>query len=172
MKRCLLCLMTFILCISSFTLSAQDFNVPEAAVLKTADDYKTYEKDVIDGINWITNTPLDEQKDKRKEVNAFLMRWMTGTPTVSIEVSSYLVEISEKNPELLILFLSGWTKFAIENPDNSDAFQGNLAGMKMVLEVYEKNKKSGIKKDRALEKLLKRKSDEDLEKWIQKKLKS
>ena len=167
-----LLLTLFILCSMSLTVKAQDFEIPKDITLEAPEDYKKYNQDVIDGITWLENTPLNEQESKRKNTSAFLMLWMTGTPTVSIEVSSYVVELTESNPDLLITFLGGWTKYVLENPNDSDKFKGNLAGLKSILEVYKKNKKTGIKKERAVEKLIKLKSEEDLEKWLKKKLKN
>ncbi|WP_298904935.1 hypothetical protein [uncultured Psychroserpens sp.] len=167
-----LLLTTFLLCSISLTVKAQDFEIPKDVTLNTAEDYKKYNQDVINGINWLENTPINEKKTKRQNASAFLMLWMTGSPTVSIEVSSYVIPLIESNPDLLMTFLGGWTKYAIENPDDSSAFNGNLAGLKSLIEVYKKNKETGIEKERAIEKLIKLKSDEDLEKWLKKKLKN
>ncbi|WP_299339393.1 hypothetical protein [uncultured Psychroserpens sp.] len=161
-----------ILLLWSLSFQAQEFNIPDNYSLTSEADYKKHQQDALDAINWLENTPLNEQESKRKNVSAFVMQWLTGTPTVTISVSAYIVEVAEKNPDLLLTFLAGWAKHAIENSRKLNEMEGNVAGMKSVLKVYENNKDSGIKKDRALEKLLKKKSDKDLEKWITKKLNS
>ena len=70
----------------SLAFQAQDFKVPKKIKLDKAEDYAEYEDEVLRAIEWLKNTPLTEQKAKRKKVNAFLLRWMTGTPDISITV--------------------------------------------------------------------------------------
>jgi len=104
-------------------------------------------------------------------VNAFLLMWMTGTPSITIAVHDFQTEMTTKNPSLLITFLGGWSKFAIENPSDKDnELMGNIAGFQSIINVYNLNKGDGMTKDRKIEKLVKMDAKE-LEEWIGKKLK-
>ena len=145
---------------------AQEFEVPQQVKLEKAEDYAQYNAKVIEAINWLENTPVQEDKTKRKSTSAFLMQYMTGTPDFTIEVLPFQLELTENNPDLLMSFLGGWSRFALENPSEKDnPVMANKAGIKSILKVYEKNKGNGIKKDRKVEKLLKM-EDAALEKWI------
>jgi hypothetical protein len=72
--------LTLFLATLSCALFAQDFEVPENVKLEKAEDYAPYEQDVIKCVNWLINTPITEQKSKRKDANAFLLKWINGSP--------------------------------------------------------------------------------------------
>ncbi|HHC79245.1 MAG TPA: hypothetical protein ENK46_05135 [Flavobacteriia bacterium] len=159
----------FLLFISQ-TLFSQEFTIPKNVTLKSDSDYKKYENDVLQGINWLENTPINQQVAKRKKVSAFLLQWMTGTPSFSIKMQSFQMELTEKNPDLLISFLGGWAKYALENPaDKDNELAANIAGFESLIKVYTSNKENGIKKDKKVEKLAKL-DKTGLEKWVRKKL--
>jgi hypothetical protein len=161
---------TIIFSLLSITLPAQDIKVPTNAVLEKAEDYEKYEKDVIACAKWLESTPLDEQKDKRKQVNYFLTKWITGSPTVTIELNSNIIEWNKSNPELLSVFMAGWTKFMLEHKEmNKDMVRGNVEGLRSVLKVYKLGK--GVKKDKKLEKLIALESKGKLENWVEDQLK-
>ena len=80
-----------------------------------------------------------------------------------------MVDLTEKNPDLMMLFLGGWTKYALQNPKDKSTFNGNLAGVKNLMTFYSNNEKTEIKKDKNIEKLLKL-TETDLKKWLETKL--
>ena len=155
--------------ISHFAVG-QSFTVPEDYTLKEVSDFTKYEKDVIDCVTWLENTPVDEQKSKRSEANKFLIQWASGSPNITISINSNIVNFSDKNPVLLVIFMGGWVKYALENPDyKDDEVKCNLAGLRSVIKVYEKG--NGMKKDRNVEKLIKLEKKGKLEEWVKQHLK-
>jgi len=152
------------------TLVAQDFEIPKNVQLEQESDYVKYEKDVLSAINWLENTGIEEQKSKRQNTSAFVLKWIMGTPTFSIALNAFQIDLTKKNPDLLTSFLGGWSTFAIENPsEKEDMIKGNIAGFKSLIKVYAANKGNGMKKDKKIEKLMKLSPDE-LKAWIQKEL--
>lgn len=148
-------------------LKAQEFEVPKNCVLNKPEDYVKYENDVIKGCNWIMTTPIKEQTDKRKDVNAFLLKWISGSPNVSIEITEKIVTFGKLNPDLLMIFMAGWTKYAIENKDYTNKLKGNLSGIESVIEFYQKNS-NDLKKDSNVEKYIKMKEKGTLEDYVKK----
>jgi len=162
--------LSFLLLISFSTTFAQDFYVPNNPTLENEVDYKKQEKNVVDGINWLENTEVGKQSEKRIKANAFILKWMMGTPTITIGVQDFQSELTRKNSDLLITFLGGWSKFAIENPTEKDnQLKCNLAGFQSLLKVYTLNKGVGMKKDKKVEKLIKMNASE-LENWVKENL--
>ncbi|PCJ96097.1 MAG: hypothetical protein COA50_07910 [Flavobacteriaceae bacterium] len=150
------------------TAFAQDFEIPKNIQLEKESDYAQYEVDVLNGINWLENTPLNEQTTKRENANAFVLAWIIGTPSVTIELHTFQVDLTKKNSVLMTTFLGGWAKFALENPsEKNNNIKGNIAGFQSLMKVYAANKGKGIKKDNKVEKLLKR-SPVELEAWVRK----
>jgi len=103
-----------LICFLNLSLFAQNFEIPENIKLETKEDYKKYEQDILNAINWTKKVSLSEQKMKRKKVNAFLFKWMSGTPSVSIEISQGLTPFMDCS-ECLMSFMNGWTKYSLEN---------------------------------------------------------
>lgn len=158
-----------ILFLSIFSLSflflqAQDFQLPEDYTLEEKEDYSKYEADVLKAIDWLKDNPVNEDKAYRKKVNAFVLKWAMGSPTVSIMIRPNVVPYSD-NSDLLLTFLGGWVKYSIENNHSKDDDACAYAGTLHVLEFYKKNKKE-IGKQKDLEKFIKKESKGKLEKYI------
>lgn len=146
---------------------AQAYEVPANYAFKTKEDYTKYEPKIIETATWLESTPLKSDKAKRKNASAFLMTWLTGSPTVSVTVEDYVTKIAEGNPDLLMVFLAGWTKYKLQNMAITDKIKLNVAGLKSALKLYSLG---GLNKNKTLDKLAK--MDEDnLTKWITKQLK-
>ena len=134
MKRIIILLLAVVA--FSFTAKAQTFHVPENYTLKEKADYGKYEDDVIKGIDWLQDTPWPLEEQKRMETNAFLMKWIQGSPTVSIEINNSVAKMTEKNPQLLMTFMGGYTKYALQNKTALDKNKANQAGVKAVIDKY------------------------------------
>lgn len=144
-------------------LQAQEFNVPKDYQLVKAEDYAPYEQDVINAVSWLIETPFNEQISKRKEVNAFVLKWVSGSPTIHIEVNPEIVNFINSSPDLLMPFLGGWAKYSLETKDYNNKLAGNLAGLEAVISVYTKNK---LPKDKNIENYIKLKKNDKLEGYV------
>lgn len=131
----LLLALIFFISLQSFS---QDFKVPANYKLEAAEDYAKYEQDVIDAVTWLQNTPVNEERGRRKEVVRFLMQWITGSPTVTIEIGKLVTFMDDA--DYLMLFMGGWTKYALTTKDFTDKVKGNQAGIESVIDFYKKNK--------------------------------
>jgi hypothetical protein len=149
------------------TLFGQHFQVPSNYSFTSKDDYSKYEKAVIQAVDWLENTPLNQETDKRKQVNIFILKYIEGSPTVSVALQGYVTELTKKNPELLIAFLGGWAKYQLEHPTVKDQVKLNTEGVKTIMKIY---KLGGAAKDKNVEKLLKLTVDPELENWVKSKL--
>ncbi|MBN2612624.1 MAG: hypothetical protein JXB00_13800 [Bacteroidales bacterium] len=160
----------FLMLIFTATLSllyAQDFEPPENYKLEKAEDYTLYEKDVINCIHWMMKTPLNENTDKRKVANAFLLKWLTGSPNVHLAIKQEIVTFIGSSPELLIIFMGGWAKYSLESGDFDNMVAGNLAGIESVIEFYTKNE-AYLNKDKNVLKYIKMKEKGTLKSYIEK----
>jgi len=152
------------------TISAQDYTVPKDYKFDNKEDYTAYEHQVKETINWILQTPLVKEASKRKDANAFLIAWLSGSPTVSVDVNTDFITFFKANSELLVIYIAGWTKYSLENDYSKDKLQGYKAGIETSVEFYKKNK-SYLKKDKEIEKFEKLIEKGKLEEEIKKKLK-
>jgi hypothetical protein len=130
----------------------------------TRDEFVKSEPAVIALVDWLETTPLGQETDKRKGMNALLLTWLTNAPTVTVEVNTKVTPMSKKNPDLLTVFLGGWTKYSLQNSYSKDPVKCNLAGIRSVLKVYKLG--MGVKKDKDIEKLVELDVRNELEAWI------
>ncbi|AOR29275.1 hypothetical protein FORMB_22570 [Formosa sp. Hel1_33_131] len=135
--------------------------------LVTKEDYAKYEQKVIRDYNWLFETPIDVNPEKRKETNAFLMQWMSGSPNVSIELSEKITPYLDCS-ECLMIFMAGWSKYTLETK-KFNKFKANLTGTESVIEFYLFNK-SKIGENKKIEKFVKLKKAGRLEKYIRSKI--
>lgn len=150
----------------STSLIAQEIEIPIDVKLEETEDYKNTEQLFIDATEWIVNTPLSENPAKRKEVNAFLMKWMIGSPTVTIELVQGIVPLDCS--ECLLVFISGWTKYSLENNYSNNTVACATAGAEYTIEFYNKNK-SELGSNADMEKLIKQKKKGTLKDYIESK---
>ena len=124
-------------------------------------------KTILECIEWLQTSPYDENIRKRKHANAYLVDWLTGTSSVTIELHSYLAELTKKNPDLLPLFMGGWAKESLLYPaSKTNVEQGSIAGIESLVDYYAKNKSKGLEKDKNVEKLVKLRNDDKLADWV------
>lgn len=146
-------------------LYSQDFQVPANYVLDKAEDYSKYENEIIQACNWVISTPINEQAEKRKEVNGFILKWLTGCPYLSLEIKTEIMNFMKPNPDLLMIFMAGWTRYSLETKDFNNKVNGNLKGIESVIEFYLKNK-GDLKRDKNVEKYIEMKESGSLEEYI------
>lgn len=165
MRTSILCLLLFLY----FTALAQDFQIP-VHPLSNKEDYTNSEKDVIAANQWLQSTPIGQQMDKRKMVNAWVMMWLTGSPTITINMREPVVKLFEKNADLLLVFLAGYTSYALEHSYSKDEVQAIIAGINAAINCY--NLGGDIKKDKVLLKVIDINKEGKLEDWIKDAIKS
>ena len=134
----------------------------------TKEEFIKSEPAVINLVEWLESTPVGQESEKRKEMNGLLMAWVTNSPTVSVSLDPRVTPMSKKNPDLLAVFLGGWTKYSLQNGYSKDAVKCNLAGIKSVIKLYKLE--GGIKKDKEIDKLVELDAKNELEAWIATKL--
>lgn len=165
MKKILLSAM-FLISIS--IVNAQNSPVPTGYKLEKNDDYKKYQNDILKTIDYLENTPINTQKENRLKAKDFLMEWITGSPDVTIVLSSNIVIFADRNAELLVAFMGGYARYAIQHPEDKETLKGNVAGLKSVIKVYKMG--NGIKDDDKVNKLVKTDAKGELEKWAKEQL--
>jgi hypothetical protein len=163
--KSLLIIASFLLTQSAFS---QEFTVPEVE-LNVKEDYAKVEKDVIAGTKWLLSVPLNEQAAKRKEVYAFLVKWISGSPTVTVEVYSAILDLDKKNRGMMIMFMACCAKYVLENNYSTDVRAMQKAAFRDLIAYYKAG--NGTQKDKKMDKLVKADEEGKLDEWIQKNLK-
>jgi hypothetical protein len=128
------------------------------------EDFISSEKKVLATIDWLENTPLNKENEKHKTQYALLSAWIINSPTITIDVNRNVVNFTEKNNELLIIFMGGWTKYSLENNYSKNIVNGNVAGIQSVIKFYKRN--NTLNKDDEILKLIELDTQGALEDWV------
>jgi hypothetical protein len=147
-------------------LKAQTFEVPKKYEFKSADDYSRYEKDIIEAAKWLKATPFDQEVDKRKEVSAFVVQWINGSPTVNVEITPSIIDFENRNTGMLLLYMASSAKYVLENNYSKNMRAKHKAALEDMIWAYKSG--FGIKKDRNMERLISFYDENRLEEWIEK----
>ncbi len=154
----------FVFCLLlSIVSSAQDFEVPQS-LPSTKGEFINTEKEVIAAAKWLETTPVETNMDKRIKVNAWVLAWITNSPTVTVNMRSSIVKLFDKNPQLMLVYMAGYTKYCLENNYSKDELQSNIAGIKSAIACY--NLGGDVKKDKALSKVIDADKEGKLEELI------
>lgn len=155
MKRTILLLVTLIM--AQFAM-AQQFSLPIMPEKLWPSDYAKYETDVLNCCNYLLTADPAFNQPKHEECASFLLRWLSGTPEVSVAIAPDLVDI--KNSNLLLAYISAWTRHALEYKEDGGLVCANVA-VEDMLRYYETFKGS-VGKSKKTEKLLKQQQRGDL----------
>ena len=151
------------------TIHSQTFEVPQNYEFKQAADYSKYEKDIIEAAKWLKETPLNEQTDKRSEVTKFAVTWISGSPTVNVELNSTIMDFEKKNEGMLAIYMASSARYVLENNYSNDMRSKHKAALRDMISVYKTGK--GIKKDKKMEKLIKSDEEGKIDEWLSENLK-
>ena len=95
------------------------------------------------------------------------MKWMEGSPSVSITLMPYALDFSTANPDLLMAFMSGWTKHKLNNKDEKDPLVLHKAGVEEAIKIYQLG---GVSVDKKMDKIIKMKEKGKFDDWLKKQI--
>lgn len=165
MKKTIILFSLFVALLGNTALKAQTaFEVPKNFKLETDADFAKYEKDIIAAAKWLEETDLDKEADKRAEVNFFVLAWVSGSPLVSIELTSAITDLCEDNNPLLGIYLAAYSSYVLEHKNEKGKFAPTKAAVKSLIKVYSKG--IAIKKNKAMKALIKMDDKGEIDKYI------
>lgn len=144
--------------------TAQTDSLLQNPLPTTKEEFTASEPKVIHTVNYLETTPIDKQGDEWRAQAAILTAWLTNAPQVTIDLNAKTTPFIKKNPELLMIFMAGWTRYVLQNGYSKDPIQGNVAGIKSAIKVYKAG--NGLKKDKEMDKLIKLEESGGLEAWV------
>jgi len=145
---------------------SQEFELPNYKI-ETEEDCNKYNDVFLNATNWLMhNSPKDEEY-KRLKIYQFLFEWMEKTKVVMISLDDKIVTFAKPNIEVYMIFLCGYSKYALDNNDNINKVAKNIAGVELAIEYYKKYKKV-LEKDDNMEKYVKMQNDGTLKDFVRK----
>ena len=143
---------------------SQQFEVPVYADPQTREDFVKSEKDIIAAANWLEATPLGTDESKRVLVNAWVLKWVINSPTVTISANEFVTNICKKNPDFLVVFMAAYTRSVLQNNYDTSMVNGYIAGVKGLVALYKLGGK--VKKDQLMLAAVQASDEGKLEDWV------
>ena len=168
--RTLSLVVLFALLAAPAALRAQDFVVPDGYAFKSKEDFAKYEPQVLKCIEYLETAPLGADAAKRRPANAFFMAWVQGAPNVNVEVQSYMMGLSSKNKDFVLVFIAGWTRAELAHPGAADKSEYHLAGLRSIIRAYKQA--AGVVQDDAVDGIVQQEKDGKLPEWLKTHLQS
>lgn len=138
---------------SKITVAQSSFALPQKIQLKEKEDYAKYEKVVIEAAIWLEQTDLDKDVEKRRDIDVFIIKWVSGTPAFTLNLDEPISVLTNKNPELLALYIASYSRNILENKSSASNFNATKAALKSISRVYRKG--IDVSRNKQLEKLTK-----------------
>ncbi|RYU90104.1 hypothetical protein EWM62_11215 [Mucilaginibacter terrigena] len=158
----------FMIVIVAFTFtvkaSAQTYEVPKDYHFNKQEDYVKYEPDIIKTADWMMKTAWGTEPLKTEAATQFLLIWAQGTPDVVIELKQAIMDLSDANPQLGFIYMSQFSKYAIQHKADFDKTKANMAALRAVITKY--NIEPTHKRDNDVERLMDLDKNNRLETWI------
>lgn len=152
------------ICIGNRICAQTTFEVPANYSLDTKSDYEKYEADIITAAKWLEENDLDKEQDKRKEVSSFVIKWILGSPSVTVDLSDRLSKLYGKNDFLLINYMAGYSAYCLQNKTTATKTLAAKAGLISMMNVYKKAIR--IKDCKGMEKLIKLTEENKLDDYV------
>lgn len=167
MKKIILVISLFIL-IPFGTMAQTEFNLPENIELNKKSDYSKYENEVIQAAKWLEETDLDKEVEKRKQIQTFVVKWVSGSPDITLEINAGLMDLFNDSGELMALYFASYSRYLLENKE-ATASSATKAGIISMINVYKKG--IGVKKNSEMKRAIKFNDQNKLEDYIAQNLK-
>ncbi len=162
--KCLPRLTWLLFLVLPFYTIAQDFELPADPVFASKEDYAKYEKDVINAAKWLESKPVGVEMEKRKQVGAFVLKWVMGSPTVNVALNEFQTKLADKNPQFLALYMAAAARYCLENNYSKNELKAITAAVKSVITCYSLG--GDVKKNKLLEKAIAADKQGKLEEWV------
>lgn len=94
--------------------------LPSDAMLVDAAEFEQYTDLVKNSLRWLISNDLDECPEKREELSAFVLVWLSGTPDWNFELNTSVTPFLDDHPDLLFLMIHGMAYFQMTHPQEKD----------------------------------------------------
>ena len=136
MKKYILIL--FLLAVTSVNTFTQTDSL--SAGWKTKEDFEAAEGNVKKFIVWLQNNTPAQDKDLRKAVSAYVLKWFVDCPYIAISIDEKFELLNSGytyEPDMLGIYMFGIGYYLIEHKNEKMGLKSVYAGYKSMLALYE-----------------------------------
>ncbi len=161
-----------LLIVLALLISGQLYSQRWPTVMRITDsaEYKAMEPMVDSCISYLRHTLPQDDIVGRMDAVDFLNNWITGVPYLIVTQREYLIDATDRNKELMTQHVAGKMNYLNHHPEVPvDSYASELQGTLWMLDLYEHG---GFERTSEMDRLLNRRNDGTLEKWLEDELPS
>lgn len=140
--------------------------LPKDYVWNSPEDYRKDTELVKKTLRWLSMAPLNVDLAKRSEANAFVLKWLSGSPDLIMAIDTSKLTFIEEHPELLDTFIHGMALAYLSKGNSISNADAHAAGFQAVVQVAEQSKT--LSKSRCLKPLFKAARKNEMKKYAEK----
>lgn len=110
---------------------------------KTDEDFKSFEPQIINYINWLEVNPLPANEEQQKKINAIVLLWFINNKNIQLNINAKFVYGAESKDktykyigDLLMSYMFGKGLYLIEHQNSEDGYQADLRGVNAMITSY------------------------------------
>jgi hypothetical protein len=142
--------------------------IPEHYEWKNAREYKRDEDLIVRTLQWLCTNPLTSGVEYRSKATLFVMEWIAGSPRLKISIRSTDLPFYDNYPDLLFPYIQGVALKKLGKPPCESELEAMVGGFSVVGFMIESD--PILKKEKALQPLLKAYKKNKLQPYIQEQL--
>jgi len=145
----------FLFCFAATFVNAQDFDKIANTELKTTEDCKKAEADVLKLADYVFATPAKPDTQNRILAFQFILMWMEGTE-YTFRLGEDTLAVTNQDEDLLGMYLAALSKVTLENSDQELTDQERHEKATQLLAAYCSKKENQLKPTKELKKVIKK----------------
>jgi len=138
---------------SSFAQPGRCPKFSEEYVWETPEDYENDREQVKKTLRWLCVTPIGIDIQQRSIANAYVLEWLAGTPSFTIDIKTDYLSFVGEHPELLYTFIHAVGYYKMDHPEENSELKLYSEGFKVVANLSAQSKE--LSKSSLLKPLLK-----------------
>lgn len=127
--------------------------IPTHFSLEVAADFDTHQALARKSMIWLLQEPLEAFPEKRTELNAFAMMWLSGHPSLRLEVNSSVIPGLREHDALFPVFTYGMALYQMLPTGSTDDLTLHVEGLRAVERMVSQTK--SLRRDRTFRPLRK-----------------
>ena len=163
----------FIFLLASHLALGQDGRKPEISDTikwEAAADYSRDRELVIRCLKWLCTAPMGQDVVYRSEANAFVLRWLSGSPDVIIDIDEVVFDFTEGNDDILFSVIHAMALTTMTKKKEMDKEKLAVETIRIVCELVDSSEKYSA--DKKMKTVLKAYRREKLEEYVQERTQS
>jgi hypothetical protein len=140
-NKFILVLMLLLATTSSMAQEGRKPEISDTIQWRTTAEYERDRELIIKCLRWLCTAPMGQDVIYRSEANAFVLRWLAGSPSVIIEIDETIFDFTEENDEMLFSVIHAMALTTMTKKKDMEKEKLAVETLRIVCELVESSEK-------------------------------